>query len=116
MPLRWAKRVLHFLAVIHRFAGAVARSRLEGLAERGQRSWIALTLGLMAVLIVLPIPFGNVLPAAAVTLLGMGIVFRDGVAVLLGMAAAVLAALFPVALGLAAWAWGSDHLMQWIPA
>jgi hypothetical protein len=116
MPLRWAKRVLHFLAVIHRFAGAVARSRLEGLAERGQRSWIALTLGLMAVLIVLPIPFGNVLPAATVTLLGLGIVFRDGVAVLLGMALAVLAALFPVALGLAAWARGSDHLMQWIPA
>jgi hypothetical protein len=69
----------------------------------------------MGVLITLPIPFGNILPAAAVTLFGLGSVFRDGAAALLGMAVAVAATLFPVALAAAAWAWGWDSLRLWFP-
>jgi hypothetical protein len=116
IPLHWAKRVLAFLATVHRVAGATSRSRLESIADTGQRTWIAATLGLMGVLITLPIPFGNILPAAAVTLFGLGTVFRDGAAALLGMAVAVVATLFPIALAAAAWAWGWDYLRLWLPA
>jgi hypothetical protein len=38
----------------------------------------------MAFIVVMPIPFGNVLPALALMLIGLGLVFRDGVAVVLG--------------------------------
>jgi len=47
--------------------------------------------GLMPVIVVLPIPFGNVLPALALMLIGLALVFRDGVAMLLGMTAAAFA-------------------------
>lgn len=42
----------------------------------------------MAVIVVLPIPFGNLLPALAMTLIGLGLVFRDGVAVVFWLAMA----------------------------
>jgi hypothetical protein len=45
----------------------------------------------MALIVVMPIPFGNVLPALALMLIGLGLVFRDGVAVVLGLAMAALA-------------------------
>ena len=48
----------------------------------------ALALGLMAFIVVMPIPFGNVLPALALMLIGLGLVFRDGVAVVLEVAGA----------------------------
>ena len=57
----------------------------------------------MAVLIILPIPFGNVLPALALMLLGLGLAYRDGVAVLLAIGTAAAALLYTATLGLAAW-------------
>lgn len=39
---------------------------------------------LLAVVIVLPIPFGNVLPSAAVAVLSLGLVHRDGAVTILG--------------------------------
>ena len=38
----------------------------------------------MAGIVVMPIPFGNLLPAVALVFIGLGLVFRDGVAVILG--------------------------------
>ena len=93
-----------------------ARSRLTGIAEPGPRSWIAAKAGLMAVLIVLPIPFGNVLPALALMLLGLGLVFRDGAAVLLSAAIATMAVLYTGGLGMAAWLWGMAPLLHWLQA
>ena len=62
----------------------------------------------MAALIILPIPFGNVLPALALMLLGLGLAFRDGVLVLVGAATGGLALLSTSALAFAAWHWGSS--------
>lgn len=39
----------------------------------------------MAAIIVMPIPFGNLLPAVALVFIGLGLLFRDGVAVILGL-------------------------------
>ncbi|MFM8590449.1 MAG: exopolysaccharide biosynthesis protein, partial [Limnohabitans sp.] len=40
----------------------------------------------MALIIFLPIPFGNVLPAMSLLLFGLGLIARDGVLLLLSLA------------------------------
>ncbi len=115
MPQRWARRVLALLARVYATAGRVSRPRWGGVAAAGLRSWIPPTVALMALLIVLPIPFGNVLPALALILLGAGLVFDDGLLLLMAAAAAGVATMFPVGLGLAAWFWGADAVRQWLP-
>ena len=92
----WAQRVLRLLASIHEVAGRFAKARLNPIEPSGRCSWLAATGVLMAVIIVLPIPFGNVLPALAVIFIGVGVVLRDGVATLLGFATAGLALLLTV--------------------
>jgi len=110
LPRHWAQRVLGLLASAYAMAGRHARPRLSHLAIAGRRSAIALVVGLMALLVVMPIPFGNVLPALALMLVGLGLVFRDGVAVVLGLAAAGLALFVTSRLMLMAWIWGSEWL------
>lgn len=46
---------------------------------------------LMACVLVLPIPLGNILPALGISLMSLGVVARDGVWVMLGLAVAVSA-------------------------
>lgn len=105
MSSTWARRVLKFLASAYGLAGRVARERLGPLAQADERGWLAATVAVMAVLLVLPIPFGNLLPALALMLLGLGRVFRDGLLVALGLGTAALALASTVSLGLLAWHW-----------
>lgn len=109
-----AQRVLDMLASAYAMAGRCARARLSHLASAGRRSWTAAAVGLMAVIVLLPIPFGNVLPALAMMLIGLGLVFRDGVAVVLGLATAGLALFVTAGLMLMAWVWGSEWIMRWV--
>lgn len=111
---RWAQRVLNMLASAYSIAGRFARARLCHLASAGGRSWNAAAIGLMAVIVVLPIPFGNLLPALAMMLVGLGLVFRDGVAVLIGLAMAGLALFVTAGLMLMAWIWGSEWITHWV--
>jgi hypothetical protein len=111
LPRQWAQRVLAMLASAYAMAGRYARARLSHLASAGERSWTAAAIGLMAVIVVMPIPFGNVLPALALMLIGLGLVFRDGVAVVLGLAMAVVATGVTAGVMLLAWAWGSEWLL-----
>jgi hypothetical protein len=62
----------------------------------------------------MPIPFGNVLPAVALMLIGLGLVFRDGVAVVLGLLISALAMVATVGLLLAAGMWGGDWIASWV--
>jgi len=110
-----AQRVLSLLARFYALAGRCLRERRSGWAEPGQRSWLAAQAGLMAVLIVLPIPFGNVLPALSLAALGLGLVFRDGLAVLASAVLAALSLLFTAALGMATWHFGSTWLGGLLP-
>ena len=79
-----------------------------------RRSWTAVAIGLMAVIVVLPIPFGNLLPALALMLIGLGLVFSDGVAVVLGLATAGLALFVTAGLVLMAWVWGGEWIARWV--
>ena len=110
----WAQRVLGMLASAYAMAGRFARARLSHLASPGRRSGTAAAIGLMAFIVVLPIPFGNLLPALAMMLIGLGLVFRDGVAVVLGLVTAGLALFVTAGLMLMAWVWGSEWIMRWI--
>lgn len=112
MSGRWAGRVLGLLAHFYELASKLSRSRLHGLTSTGLQAWLAAMTGLMAVLIILPIPFGNLLPATALMLLGLGRVYRDGVAVLLAIGTAIASVLYTGTLGLAVWAWGMAPLLQ----
>ncbi len=113
MPAHWAQRVLGLLARFYALAGRWSRARWLHLVD-GPQVWLAPKIGLMGALIFLPIPFGNVLPALALSLLGLGLVFRDGLAVLLSMLAGSAAVAYTAGLGVLAWHWGLGPLLQWL--
>ena len=114
LPRRWAQRVLVGLASAYALAGRHARARLSHLAFAGRRSATALTVGLMATIVVMPIPFGNLLPALALVFIGLGLVFRDGVAVAVGLLVSGVALVATSGLLLMAWVWGSEWILGWI--
>lgn len=68
------------------------RPRLVVLARPPMEYLIGLLSLILAVVLVLPIPLGNMLPALAISLLALGVLERDGVWVLAGLAVAVAAA------------------------
>ena len=72
LPRLWAERVLKLLARFYAASGRMARTRLTHLTEGGAQRWLAAKVGLMAILIVLPIPLGNLFPALCLMLVGMG--------------------------------------------
>jgi hypothetical protein len=87
---------------------------LDGLERRLRPRWPVLVgpgavrpLGgivcLMAVLVALPIPFGNTLPGLAVFLIALGLAQRDGTAVAVGLCIALLAGAVSAALVIGGW-------------
>jgi hypothetical protein len=72
-------------------AESLLRPRLASLALPPMEHLVGLLSLLLAVLLVLPIPLGNVLPALAISLMALGVLERDGVWVLAGLAATAAA-------------------------
>jgi hypothetical protein len=114
LPRHWAQRVLVGLASAYALAGLHARARLSHLATSGRRSATALAVGLMAAIVVMPIPFDNLLPAVALVFIGLGLVFRDGVAVILRLLMSGVALVATTGLLLMAWVWGSEWILAWV--
>jgi hypothetical protein len=77
--LRWLKRI-----------EAVSRPRLPFLFGAWGHRAIGLVCTVLALVLILPIPLGNMLPAAAVSVLSLALVQRDGFLALFGYALAVL--------------------------
>ena len=73
-------------------AESLLRPRLGTLARPPMEHLIGFASLLLAVVLVLPIPLGNVLPALAISLLALGVLERDGVWVLAGIGVALAAA------------------------
>ncbi|MDH4392009.1 MAG: exopolysaccharide biosynthesis protein [Aquabacterium sp.] len=113
MPAHWAQRVLGLLARFYSLASRLSRERWLHLVD-GPQGWLAPKVGLMGALIFLPIPFGNVLPALALSLLGLGLVFRDGLAVMASFLAGGAAVAYTAGLAMLAWHWGIGPLMEWL--
>lgn len=114
LPRHWAQRVLVSLASAYAVASRYARARLSHFASPDRQSGIAIAVGLTAAIIVMPIPFGNVLPALALSLIGLGLVFRDGVAVLLGLLMSGVALIATTGLLSLAWVWGAGWFGDWV--
>jgi hypothetical protein len=114
VPREWAHRILMGLASAYAVAGRHAKIRLSHLASAGRCSGIAVPVGLMSAIVVMPIPFGNVLPALALAFIGLGLVFSDGLAVLLGLLLSGAAVFATVGLLLMAWAVGSGWISGWV--
>lgn len=86
-----ARRTIACLVWLYELAARFTRERWTALADDRRLSWMAPLVALMALLIFLPIPFGNVLPGLSLVLLGLGLMFRDGLALVLGIGTALAA-------------------------
>lgn len=107
-----ARRALTTLAWLYQLSSRVMRARWLWWVQPIHRIWLAPFVALMALIIFLPIPFGNVVPAAALLLIGLGMVFEDGLAIIGGLllGVALMALLFGIAEGVLVWApalWGA---------
>jgi hypothetical protein len=97
LPKIIARRTLpaaEFAAVVRRVVPWIARAerllkpRLEVLARPPCERLIGLVCLMLAIVLFLPIPLGNMLPAFTISVLALAVLERDGVAVLIGYALA----------------------------
>jgi hypothetical protein len=77
--------------LLHRME-AVSRPRLPFLVGPGGEKMIGFVCFLLALVLILPIPLGNILPALAVSTLSFSLIQRDGLFALLGYLVAVASA------------------------
>jgi hypothetical protein len=101
LPAVIARRTMtrtDFAALVRRIGPWLARAerllrpRAEGLAVPPMEYVVGLVCLMLAVVLVLPVPLGNMLPALAISLLALGILERDGLWILFGLATAAVSA------------------------
>ncbi len=97
----FANIVLRSLPYLER-AERLLRPRLTVLLSWTGERLIGLAILILALVLALPIPFANWLPACAIAIIGLAIVEKDGLAVLVGLAVGVasLAVAAAVVIGL----------------
>ncbi|WP_374563751.1 exopolysaccharide biosynthesis protein [Ideonella sp.] len=87
----WSRRCLGLLAALYERARLTLRRRWahwrHPSTHAGWRLWIAA----MALLILLPLPLGNLLPGISLVLLALGWIYKDGVALMLSTLAGAAA-------------------------
>ncbi|MCB2018299.1 MAG: exopolysaccharide biosynthesis protein [Hydrogenophaga sp.] len=102
----WTRRSLRALAWTYERAERWLRPRWQALSHTRARVWWGLWIALMAALIFLPLPLGNLLPGASLMLLSLGWLFRDGLVLLLSTATGAAGLGYAVSVGhlaFAAW-------------
>lgn len=96
-----------FAAMVDRIAPWLRRAeslmhpRLEFMATPAAQRGLGLVCLTLAVALALPVPFANLAPAAALSVLGLGILQRDGLWIGLGLAGALIALAWVAGLGYA---------------
>lgn len=98
----WSGRCLRSLAWLHERAGQRLQRRWRLLRHPVAFGWWRVWIAVMAALIFLPLPFGNVLPGLSLVLLGLGWMYRDGLMLMLSL---------PAGLGALAFGWFSAGLI-----
>lgn len=90
------------------------KPRMEGLTEKPFRSLLGVQTLILAVILLLPIPFANFVPGLSIAFLALGLLQRDG-ALIIGSFILFLASLFltyiGVGAGLAAAKWIIDAII-----
>lgn len=107
-----ARQVLRRLAQVYGRAERLSRERLAHLVGPGMRGWLGAKAAAMGAVIILPLPLGNVLPAVSLLLLGLALVFKDGLAVILSSLFAGLTVAYTGALGWLVWHHGTEALAR----
>ena len=77
-----------------RFVERLSRPRLPWLTGEVADVITGLTCVFLAVMMALPVPFGDLLPGVTLIVLGLGVMQRDGVAILLGALGAVACVIY----------------------
>jgi hypothetical protein len=103
LNVRWSLRTLKTLAVSYRYAGRWSRPRLPALQANWTRSLWAAWIALQALVIFLPVPVGNVLPAFSLVALAMGRLLEDGLALCLSLVLGSMGVAYALALGHVTW-------------
>jgi hypothetical protein len=97
------------LEPLTRRAEGLLSRRLDLLTGLVGRRVIGLICLLLSIMLALPIPFGNVVPAAAISLFALGLLARDGWAVLAGIAATGASAAIAAGVG-----YGALEAGEWL--
>jgi hypothetical protein len=99
-----AHAMLHGVAWVVEQCGRHCRTTWPALVRRTRRKPAAALVAAMALVILLPLPGSNVVPAMAIVALMAGLVWRDGRAVVAAAVLSVLSVLVVAGLSWAAWA------------
>lgn len=94
------RRFMRWFVPPIRWMEGLSRPRLLVLTGGPAQAALGVIMLVLAVILTLPIPFGNMAPAATIALISLGVMQRDGIAVILGL----LATVFSLGLLVAAWA------------
>lgn len=102
-----ARAIVAYLAPTLERIERLLRPRLPGMLTPGMQRLIGAVAIVEAILLLIPLPLLPLIPSAALTIVALGLIARDGAAVALGLAACALAAAaFAAALILGAGALG----------
>lgn len=101
--------IVERLGPVTRRVEIVLKRRLDRLTGIVAHRLIGLLCFALAVMLILPVPFGNAAPGAAISLFALGLLNRDGIAVLAGAAAAIGSAII-----LASFGYGAFRAGEWL--
>jgi hypothetical protein len=90
LPRKTTRRVLLFSFRRFRWLEKYLKPRMGNFTSRAMQPLLGVVILLLAAVIALPIPFGDMIPGVAVLLIGAGLVIGDGVAIIVGLGASVL--------------------------
>lgn len=88
-----------FAVMIRRIGPALARAerllkpRLRRLTGRVMQRWLGALCLLLSLILLLPVPLGNILPGLSISVIALGMLGRDGLWVLVGLAVSALSLL-----------------------
>lgn len=104
------ERIVSRTVPIARRLERLCRPRWAWLTTRLGRSCIGAIVVVLAIILLLPIPFlGNMPPGLAISILALGLIERDGLVISLGIFASVAAVVLSSAM-----AWGAIRGLGWI--
>ncbi len=84
--------ILRYTApLVTRIEAFLKRNRMRHLAGPRAQALLGVPVLLLAIAVALPIPFGNFLPVGALVMIALGLMERDGLVIMMGLALGVIA-------------------------
>ncbi|MFN3502624.1 MAG: exopolysaccharide biosynthesis protein, partial [Allorhizobium sp.] len=77
--------------LVLRVESLLQKNRMRRFAGPRAQAFLGIPVLLLAIAVALPIPFGNMLPVAALVMIALGLMERDGLVTILGLGMGVIA-------------------------